>query len=202
MNSTIGSDVLDILNAYPALLAVAIFLARIMDVSLGTLRTIVVFRGYRVLAAILGFFEVMIWLLAAGQVFQNLKAWHLAVAYAGGFAAGNIVGSWLEAKLAIGSELLRVISENRQVNLAERLRDRGYDVTELAGLGDRSIPVEILLVIEKRRRMPRLLRLIHDIDPDALCTTSDIKRPATAIIPQRRATLPLTPDWLKIIKKK
>jgi uncharacterized protein YebE (UPF0316 family) len=90
----------------PWLLALAIFSARIVDVSLGTLRTIVVFRGYPIVAAVLGFFEILVWLVAAGQVFQNLGAWYLAIAYAGGFAAGNIVGMWFESKLAMGSELV------------------------------------------------------------------------------------------------
>ncbi|MCA9319888.1 MAG: DUF2179 domain-containing protein, partial [Planctomycetes bacterium] len=91
---------MDFLHEYPALLALVIFLARIGDVSIGTLRTILVFRGRSIPAAVLGFFEVLIWITAAGQVIRNLDAWYLTIAYAGGFAMGNIVGIWLESKLA------------------------------------------------------------------------------------------------------
>lgn len=166
----------EFLQANPALLAVGIFVARILDVSLGTVRTIIVFRGHRFWAAALGFVEVLLWLTAAGQVFQNLDAWYLAVAYAGGFAAGNIVGISLEARMAMGSELVRVVSEDRNVELARTLRRLGHSVTELEGRGDGGKPVEVLLVVEKRRRVPKLLDAIRTADPKAVWTVSDVKR--------------------------
>jgi uncharacterized protein YebE (UPF0316 family) len=161
----------------PLVLVVAIFLARVADVSLGTVRTIVVFRGHKYLAAGIGFIEVLIWTLAASRVLANLDAWYLAVAYAGGFAAGNIVGIYLEKKIAIGSELVRAVSENPQVNLAENLRERGYSVIELTGRRDRS-QVEVLLLVEKRRNVPGLLRAIDESDPLAYYTVSDVKEHA------------------------
>ena len=100
---------MDVLDTYPWILPLAIFLARIVDVSLGTFRTIVVFRGYRALAAIIGFFELIIWTLASAQVLGNLDKWYLVIAYAGGFGTGNYVGIWLESKLAIGSEMVRAV---------------------------------------------------------------------------------------------
>lgn len=121
---------MEILQASPWILSAAIFLARILYVSLGTLRTILVFRSYPVYAALLGFLEIVVWVLAAGQVLQNLDEWCLVVAYAGGFAAGNVVGIWLESKLAVGVELVRAISENRNIPLAERLRASRYCVIE------------------------------------------------------------------------
>jgi uncharacterized protein YebE (UPF0316 family) len=168
--------VLEYLQANPWLLAIAIFVARVLDVSIGTVRTIIVFRGHRYWAAALGFAEVLIWLVAAAQVFQNLDVWYLAIAYAGGFAAGNVVGIALEARLAIGLELVRVVSETRHVALSEHLRDAGYSVTELSGHGESGLPVEVLLVVEKRRRVPALLDAIHAADPKALWTLSDVRR--------------------------
>lgn len=165
----------DVFQEYPVLLACAIFLARILDVSIGTVRTILVVRSRRILAAVLGFFEVIIWLVAAAQVIQNLDAWYLAIAYAAGFATGNIVGIVIESKLAIGSELVRAVSENLEVSLADALREEGYSVTELPGKGDDDRPVEVLLVVEKRRKIPRLLATIMRIDPTAFWTVSDIK---------------------------
>ena len=162
------------IQASPWLLSGAIFVARILDVSLGTLRTILVIRSYRFYAALLGFLETGIWVVAAAQVLRNLDAWYLVIAYAGGFAAGNVAGIWLESKLAVGTELVRAISENREIRLAERLRASRYGVIELSG-SDGHRPVEVLLINEKRRKTPRLLSLIRSWDPTAVCTISDVK---------------------------
>ena len=87
------------LHDQPALMFAAVFLARVLDVSIGTVRTITVVRGYRLLATVLGFFEVIIWVMAAGQVLTNLHHWYLVISWAGGFATGNAVGMWIEGKL-------------------------------------------------------------------------------------------------------
>lgn len=138
----------ELLNISPYLLALLIFLARVTDVSLGTFRTIVVFRGYKLLAAIIGFFETMIWLVAAGQVFQNLDQWYLALAYAGGFSVGNYVGMWIENHFAIGNELVRCLSFNRDI-LANKIRDKGFRVVSFDGdMGDDKL-IELLFIIEK-----------------------------------------------------
>ncbi|WP_228126559.1 DUF2179 domain-containing protein [Candidatus Marinarcus aquaticus] len=110
---------------YPYILALFIFLARVADVSLGTFRTIVIFRGYKLLASLIGFFEIIIWLIAAGQVFKNLDQWHLALSYSAGFATGIYVGMWIENRFAIGNELIRCISFNRDI-LAKKIRDEGF----------------------------------------------------------------------------
>lgn len=167
---------LGFLHQQPALLCAAIFLARLTDVSLGTLRTLMVFRGYRALAAMVGFFEVLLWILAASQVITHLDQWYLAVAYAGGFAAGNYVGITLEAKLAMGRELLRIVTDNPDVSLGKALREAGYSVIELAARFDDEKDVEILLISESRKRMPELCALINQLDPRAFYTTSDIKK--------------------------
>ena len=164
------------LSAHPQWLAPAIFFLRIGDVSLGTVRTISIFRGHRGLAAAIGFFEVLIWLTAVGQVLGHLDRWYLVVAYAGGFAAGNIVGIALEAALAMGDAVVRVISPNREVHLAQVLRAGDYFVTALEGHADRSMPVELLFVVTKRKSLKRLLALIEKADPLAFCTVEDVRR--------------------------
>ena len=166
---------MELLHASPWLLSGGIFLARILDVSLGTLRTILVFRSYPVFAAMIGFLEVVVWIVAAGQVLQDLNRWYLVLAFAGGFAAGNIVGIWLESKLAVGLETVRAISTSRDIHLAQQLRAADYSVIELAG-SNGQVPVEVLLISEKRRRVPKLLSLIKAVDPAAVCTISDIRR--------------------------
>ncbi len=160
---------------YPLILCLAIFFARVADVSLGTLRTILVIGGHSTLSAVIGFFEVTIWILAAGQVLNNLSDWYLAASYAGGFAAGNIVGIWLESKLAIGSELIRVISKDPEANMAETLLENGIEAIELAGTGSDSLPVEILYIVEKRSQTPKIVSIISGCDPKAIYTISNVK---------------------------
>jgi uncharacterized protein YebE (UPF0316 family) len=176
------------LLANPWLLSAAIFVARVLDVSLGTLRTILVVRSYALMAAVLGFLEVVIWILAAGQVLQNLDRWYLIVAFAAGFAAGNVVGIWLESKLAVGVELVRAISVNRDVELARILRGANHRVIELVGTNG-SADVEVLLITEKRRKIPALLRLIKTTDPEAVYTISDVKREVPEPDPRRSGLL-------------
>lgn len=166
---------LDFTAVNPVWLAVAIFLARIVDVSLGTFRTIMVIRGYRMLATAIGFVEVLIWIVAISSVITNLDAWYLIIAYAGGYAAGNYVGMLLEARVAIGSELVRAISLRSDGHLAESLRSSGWDAVAIPGQGSGRAAVEIVLVVEPRRKIRQLLAAIREIDPDAVYTTSDIR---------------------------
>lgn len=170
------TELLAFLHQHPALLCAAIFCARLTDVSLGTLRTLMVFRGYRALSALVGFFEVLLWIVAASQVITHLDKWYLAVAYAGGFAAGNYVGITLEAKLAMGRELVRVVTHSPDICLARILREHKYSVIELAARFDDDQDVEILLISESRKRIPALCQLIARVDPKAFYTTSDIKK--------------------------
>lgn len=191
---------MDILDGQPALLAAAIFFARVVDVSIGTLRSILIIRGYRLLGATLGFFEILIWVAAAAQVIQNLDTWVYAVAYAGGFATGNYVGSWLEGRLALGAEIVRAISPTPQVDLARRLQGEGFEVVQIPGQGPAGGPIEVLLVVESRRRVPRLLQAIRDADPRAVCTVSDVRVPEVPRVPVR--TSPFGFGWGRVSKRK
>ena len=151
-----------------------IFFARVADVSLGTFRTIVVYRGHKLLASFIGFFEIIIWLVAAAQVWTNLDQWYLALAYASGFAVGTYVGISIENRFAIGSELIRCISFNRDV-LAGKLREKGFKVVSFDGDMGEDYPVELLLIIEKRRNVPLLIQLIKELDQTAVYSVSDVK---------------------------
>jgi len=164
----------ELLIEYPYLLAPLIFLARVADVSLGTFRTIVVFRGHKFMASFIGFFEIIIWLVAAAQVLTNLDQWYLALAYASGFAVGNYVGIWIESRFAIGDELVRCISFNRDV-LAEKIREKGFKVVSFDGDMGEVNPVELLLIVEKRRNVPSLIQLIKELDQTAVYSISDVK---------------------------
>ena len=159
---------------YPYILALFIFLARVADVSLGTFRTIVIFRGYKILASIIGFFEIIIWLVAAAQVFKNLDQLYLAFAYSAGYATGIYVGMWIENFFAIGEELIRCISFNRDI-LVGKIREEGFKVVSINGDMGKDKVVEVFFIVEKRRNIPRLIKLIKELDPNAVYTISDLK---------------------------
>lgn len=143
-----------------------IFSLRICDVSLALLRTLLAVRNVKVAVPIIGFFEVLIWIFAVGAAIRNLSSpWHL-LGYAGGFAMGNVVGMWIEGKLAFGLAIVRVISKHGGVEVAEALREKGFGVTEFAGHG-RDGTVEILDTVVKRRHIPEVLRVVDLWDPRA-----------------------------------
>jgi uncharacterized protein YebE (UPF0316 family) len=165
---------MELLDSYPWLLAPAIFLARVLDVSLGTFRTIVVFRGYPAVAAAIGFFEVLIWVAAASQVLHQINAWPLMFAYAGGFACGNYLGIWLEARVAMGRELVRIISHAKIDVLARHLNSLGQPCLTLKGdVNGRA--ADVLLITTDRRRTASLLAAVRETDPDAVYSISDLK---------------------------
>jgi uncharacterized protein YebE (UPF0316 family) len=112
-----------------------------------------------------------------------------------------MAGIWLEARLAIGWQLVRIVSANPAVPLADQLRQQGYRVISLPGKGDAGAPVEVLLIADQRRRVRRLLRLVGILDPQAFWTTNDVKRrPEDALLRQRGPWA--RPEWMRIIKKK
>jgi uncharacterized protein YebE (UPF0316 family) len=187
----------------PVLLAMAIFFARIMDVSLGTVRTIVVFRGHRLLAAFIGFFEIIIWVMAAGQVLQNLDAWYLIVAYAGGFGAGNYIGIWMESKLAMGREMVSAISFRADGGLARLLRERGFRAIDVDADMGRGPPVDLVITVTRRRRVPELLQTILEADPEAQYSVSDIKMAHEGFDPAMLAPrADYSGGWRSIMKRK
>lgn len=151
-----------------------LFFSRVADVSLGTFRTIVIFRGHKLLASFIGFFEIIIWLIAADQVLTNLDQWYLALAYACGFSVGNYVGISIESRFSIGNELIRCISFNRDI-LADKLRAEGFKVVSFDGDMGKDSLVELLLIIEKRRNIPSLIKLIKELDKTAVYSVSDVK---------------------------
>ncbi|MDM8003229.1 MAG: DUF2179 domain-containing protein [Bacteroidota bacterium] len=156
------------------LLPLFIFFARIFDVSLGTLRIIFVTKGMRKVAPFVGFFEVLIWLLAISRIMQDLDNWVCYVAYAGGFATGNFVGMYLEERLAIGHEMIRVITRKDATNLIEDLRNRGYGVTSVKAEGIEG-EVAVIYIIARRSMIQEVLDEINRFNPRALYTVESIK---------------------------
>ncbi len=143
-----------------------IFFMRIADVSLATLRMLLIMRNARLWAPVIGFFEVLIWILAAGTAIQHLQSpWHV-LGYAGGFAAGNLVGLLLEERLAFGFASVQVFTQSRGAELANALRNLGHGVTQLEGRG-RDGSVDLVLSVVRRRDLPKVSAVIGDLAPDS-----------------------------------
>ncbi len=156
------------------LLPLLIFLARVVDVSVGTIRVILLNRGMRVTAPLLGFFEVLIWLLAIGQIMTNLSNPVCYLSYAAGFAAGNYVGMLLEIKLAMGLAMVRVIISGDSSHMRRFLGKAGYRATLVRAEGSRG-QVDILLTVVRRRHLRRVIELVHRLHPQAFYTIEDVR---------------------------
>src|SRR5512136_1974751 len=104
------------------ILPLLIFFARICDVSLGTIRVIFISKGIKYIAPIIGFFEVIIWLLAIGQVMNNLTNVVAYIAYGAGFASGTFIGMLIEEKISLGLTSVRIITKKDPAELIQYLR--------------------------------------------------------------------------------
>jgi uncharacterized protein YebE (UPF0316 family) len=151
-----------------------ILLARILDVTLGTVRVIFIARGMRVLAPVLGFFEVLIWLLAIGQIFANLSNPVTYVAYAAGFAAGNYIGIVIVDKLSLGQVILRIITRLDAAPLLEHFRNSGIGVTSVSAAGPDG-PVQIIFSIIRRKDLGYVLDEVKKFNPNAFYSVEDVR---------------------------
>jgi uncharacterized protein YebE (UPF0316 family) len=180
-----------------------IFLARVTDVSIGTIRVIFIARGMRKLAPLCGFFEVLIWLIVIAQIFNNLTHWINYIAYAAGFATGNYVGMVLENRLAIGKAILRVITRVDAEKLVAVLRDRKFVLTEINAEGI-SGPVKILFMVVSRVQLPEAISLVNQFNPRAIYTIEDVRfanERLPQITPRSRSPFSGMNRWLNRIFK-
>jgi len=167
------------------LMPLLIFLARICDVSIGTLRIIFVSKGKRNIAPILGFFEVLIWITAISKIMQNLDNYVNYVAYAAGFATGNFVGMIIEEKLAMGIQMIRVFAHERGSELVQTLNGNGYGATVVEAQGARE-HVDLIYTIVQRNELAKVLNVIHDFNPKLFYTIEDVKSANEGIFSPRR----------------
>ena len=167
-------EFLDRLDSVPFLLALAIVALRIVDVSLGTVRMIMVIRGRQLNAAILGFFEVMVWLTAITAILSHITYWINVVAYGVGFALGNVIGMFIESKMAVGQQAIRFISREQGDRIIRTLRARGFGVTEVVASG-REGPVGLGFVIVSRKKVPEVMETISGIDSASVVTIEDVR---------------------------
>jgi uncharacterized protein YebE (UPF0316 family) len=155
--------------------ALLIFSLRLTDVPIGTVRTVMMVRGMRGWATVLGFVEVSLWVFAIGRVMGQLdNPWNI-LGYAAGYSAGTWLGMWLESRLAFGNVEVHTISLDKSAEIADTIRAAGYGVTQFQAFGQ-SRPVCIVGVIAQRKRLARLLQHIRAIDPHAFVTVDDTRQ--------------------------
>ena len=148
-----------------------IVIARVADITLDTVRTAFIIQGRRKWAAILGFLEALIFILAVAKVLQNFSHPAYAVAYAAGFAGGTYLGITVEGWIGLGYQVVAVFTHNGQ-ELATVLRARGFRVTALAAEG-REGPINVLYIHVKRKQTAGLLKLARKEDADCYCVVND-----------------------------
>ena len=152
-----------------------IFLARVRDVSINTVRIIFVMHGKKLLAPLLGFFEAFIWLLAIRQIITNIDAFYSYFAYAGGFATGTFLGMVIEEKLALGRVVVRVITQNPAEQLTAFLKEKGYRYSNLDAESNDG-KVNVLFTVVKRDELPTYINIIKKYNPQAYYTVESVKK--------------------------
>jgi uncharacterized protein YebE (UPF0316 family) len=168
-----------------AILPLMIFLARICDVSIGTVRVIFVARGFRGYAPVLAFFEVLIWLMAIGQIMKNLNNVACYVAYSMGYATGTYVGIWLEEKLSLGKVIVRVITRKDATELVQCMRASNFPVTAIDAEGETG-NVKVIFTIIRRQMLPRMVAMIKQFNPNAFYSVEDVRFVSEIALPSPR----------------
>jgi uncharacterized protein YebE (UPF0316 family) len=156
------------------LLPALIFFARIGEVTIGTLRIIFVSKSMRYLAPVMGFLEALIWLLAIGQIMQNLNDVACYAAYAIGFSAGNYIGIWFENRLAVGLALIRIMIQHDAEGMVAYLKKAGCSIATFHAEG-MSQPTKMLLTIVKRKEIDKVLESLKRRQPSAIYTIEDVR---------------------------
>ncbi len=167
------------------LMPLLIFLARICDVSIGTMRIIFVSKGKKYIAPIMGFFEVLIWITAISKIMQNLDNYVNYVAYAAGFATGNFVGMLIEEKLAVGFQMIRIITDQNGQVLVQNLNTGGFGATSVEAYGAKE-KVHIIYTIVQRTELQKVLSIIDQFNPKAFYTIEDVRAVNEGIFPSRK----------------
>lgn len=156
------------------LFALAIFALRVVNQSLDTLRIMVMMRGRRVAAWLLGFAETVIFVITLSTVISDLNNILNIVGYAAGFATGNVIGMWIESRLALGHVHMRVVSPKRGSAIVGKLRGEGYAVTEIPARG-KDGAVTLLNASIRRRDVNRVREIVQEVDENAFITGEDMR---------------------------
>ncbi len=156
------------------ILPLIIFFSRVCDVSIGTIRHVFISKGFRSIVPILGFFEVLIWIIVVAQVMKNLNNFACYLAWAGGFATGTYVGLRIEERLALGLQVIRIITNQNCEDLIKALKEGNHGITVLDAQGAVG-PVKMIFTIIKRKNVKKVVLLIARYNPTAFYSIEDIK---------------------------
>ena len=182
------------------ILPLLVFLARVTDVSINTVRVIFMLNGKKWLSTLLGFFESFIWLIVIGQIIQNVSNPITYIAYAGGFATGIYVGMLIEEKLAIGNVIVRILTQKDATDMIGNLHDFGVRMTVLDAVGNDG-PVSVIFIISKRKELSQITNIVEETNPKAIFTVEGVRsvRDITEVIPEKQ---PLRFSFFQGVKRK
>lgn len=155
------------------LIALLIFLVRVIATSLDTIRVILTMRGRKIWVWVLGFLNSMIWVVTFAFVLSDIENIVNVIVYAAGFATGNVMGMWIEDKMAVGFAEVRVISSKWGAAILEVLRKNNFAVTEIPARGKDGM-VSVITTSVRRSQVQNVEKLIREIDPDGFITTEDV----------------------------
>ena len=168
------------------LVPLLIFFARVCDMSLDTIRVIFMSKSIQYLPAIIGFFEVIIYLVAIGQVMNNLTNAVCYIAYGAGFAAGTFIGMAIEERLSLGLMSVRIITKEDPAELMQFLRSHNYGVTSIDGEGGTG-KVKMVFTIIKRQDLKQVIGIIKDFHPNAFYSVEEVKSVTEGVFPTRNS---------------
>lgn len=158
------------------ILCIKVFFIRIIDVSMGTLRTIITVKGNRVVATTIAFFEALIWFLVVKEALTtDMKSLWIALSYAGGFSVGTFVGSFLSSKFIKGTIGFQVILSSKNNEVIEKLREKGYAVSVVDTKGQKSEAKYMLFIEINHQRYNELSSIIKKLDPKAFIVVNETK---------------------------
>ena len=179
-----GSSFFDTWVFLWVILPLLIFFSRAIDVSLGTIRIIFVSKGQRFFASLLGFFEILVWIIAITKIMQNITNFFYYIVYAGGFAAGIYFGILIEERLALGLVSIHVFTAKDANKLLKRLRDKNYGVTSRIAQGEAGKIDELFIVIN-RKNLSYVLKILKEYDKDSFISVEDVRLVKGGIFPHR-----------------
>lgn len=169
------------------LLPLLIFVARIIDVTIGTIRIVMVSKGQKFWAPLLGFFEMLVWLIAISRIFENLDNWVCYFAFAAGFGMGNFIGLRIEEKLAMGIVKIQIITNTSAIKLINNLKTAGFGITHHNAKGATE-EVSIIYSIIKRTQLSTIIDTIKATNPNAFYSIEDVKSVSRGIYPVKTAS--------------
>lgn len=182
------NNMFDFLDQYPYILPFVIFFGRIIDVSLGTLRIIFVSKGEKYIAPIIGFFEVLIWIVVISEIFSRANDITAYLSYAAGYASGNFIGILIEQKIAFGILLCRVYTKGNGKELVSLLNRQNIGATLIHGTGSLG-EIDIIETVVDRNLMKKVERIFTEFDPNVFFVVEDVRTKQRGIFPKNQTLL-------------